>query len=116
MGLIAPTQWNRTTLMKAKACIISAAAPGPEGAYRKVRLVLRDGIASFRILEDGYDANEEIAASRTTEWAEVQAGSQIPPFSLMPNQVLWGMATATLANAPGLAHCSVLIEFYDGGR
>lgn len=114
--LIAPTQWNRATLMKAKALVVSDAVPGPEGSYRKVRLVLRDGIASFRILEQGYDANWEIAASRTFEWSEAEAGTPIPHFTLMPNQVLWGIATNTLANAPGIAHLSVIIEFHGAGQ
>jgi hypothetical protein len=116
MALIAPTQWNRVTLMKAMALVVSDAVPGPEGSFRKVRLVLRNGIASFRILEQGYDANWEIAASRTYEWSEAEAGTQIPPFTLMPNQVLWGMASNTLAQAPGLAHCSVVIEFHGADR
>lgn len=117
MALRAPTEWNRATLQKAQASIIvDADMGGPEGSVRKVRLVLRNGVASFRILEQGYDANREIAASKTFMWAEVEAGTQIPHFELMPNQVLWGMATNTLARAPGIAHCSVIVEFHDGVR
>lgn len=117
MPLRAPTEWNRATLQKAKASVIVRAdLEAPIGSVRKVKLVLRKGIASFRILEEGYDANLEIAASKSFMWAEVEAGTQIPSFSLLPNQVLWGMATNTLALASGIAMCSVIIEHHDEVR
>ena len=117
MALRAKTQWNRVTLQKAMAtCISDAEENAPDGAYRKVKLVMRNGIASFAILDAGIDANTVIAGSRSYEWSEVDANVPIPHFELLPDQVLWAMVSNNLANAPGIAHCSVIIEFHDGGR
>jgi len=117
MGLRANTQWNRVTVQKAKATIVSPAeTDAPDGGYRRVRLVMRSGIAAFAIFDDGIDANKAIASSRSWEWAEADAGVALPHFDLLPGQVLWAMAANNLAQANGVAMLSVIVEFRDGGQ
>ena len=116
MGLRKDTEMVRCTLAKAFARVLVPADNGPEGSYRKVLVTLRQGIAVFRVLEDGYDANTEIAAGRTFEWNEIEGPlSQGLSIKLRPNQVLWGMVAATNPATMGLVHCGAVIEYHDGG-
>lgn len=118
MGLRRDTEWNRTTVQKAVATMIV----GPEtdetampGACRRVRLVLRAGTIACRIMPAGVDANDEIAASRTFEWVEVDGPTDTLVLHLAPHQCLWAIV-ANETSFGGLVKLSVIVEYLaDGG-
>ncbi len=114
MGLTRGTEWYRTSILKAFALkIVDAEAPSV-GGFRRVRIVMRNGVACFRILDTDVDANEEIGAGRTFEWPEVEGPTDTVKFDLAPNQRLWAIVS-NVSRAPGRMKLSVLVEHFDGG-
>lgn len=100
--------------MKAMAIkVVSADVDAPDGSFRDVRFVLVGGVISYRIIEDGYDANEEIAAGRTYMWCPLVGPTDRVCIPLLPNQTIWAMVS-NQAGTGGLSEFSTIIEYRQG--
>ncbi len=108
------TEWNRCTLMKAKAiCVVEPETDFPEGAYREVRLVLAGGMCSFKIYEAGVDANVEVASGRTWSWNSLVGPTDRVQIDLLPTQTIWAMIS-NQAGTNGLEDFSVIVQYKIG--
>lgn len=93
--------------------VVGPETDGPDGSYREVRLVLAGGVCSFRIIEDGYDAGDEIAEGRTYMWTTLVGPTDRVTFPLLPRQTLWAMV-ANQAGTAGLSEFSTIISYHAG--
>jgi len=108
------TEWKRHTLTKAQAiCVVEAEPDAPDGSFRDVRFILTGGVCSYRIIEDGYDANEEIADGRTYMWSTLVGPTDRVSIPLLPSQTIWAMVS-NQAGTAGLSEFSVIIAYLQG--
>jgi hypothetical protein len=113
MALRRDTEWNRCTVQKAMAsCVVGPDDGAPPDSHRVVRLVLRAGTIAVRIIEAGFDPNDEIAASRSWEWPEEEGPSSTLHFRLRPNQTVWAIV-ANESSQGGIVKLSAIVEFHE---